>query len=82
MRISVKKILEPFFKKKAKDDILCIDLDDLNGYPSSFFEEAFGGIARIYKPADVLKSLQFQCTDNTLVINDLISYIKQERTKT
>ncbi len=73
------KVLEPFFKEKAEGDILEIDLNGLNGYPSSFFEEAFGGIARLYKQDDVLKSLRFICEDNPLFIDDLISYIKQER---
>ena len=75
------KVLEPFFKNKEKGDVLVIDLNDLNGYPSSFFEEAFGGIARLYKQEEVLKSLKFICTDNPLFIDDLISYIKQERAK-
>jgi len=73
------KVLEPFFKEKAEGDILEIDLNGLNGYPSSFFEEAFGGIARLYKQDDVLKSLRFICEDNPLFIDDLISYIRQER---
>ena len=73
------KILEPFFKNKNAGDVLEIDLNDLNGYPSSFFEEAFGGIARIFGQTDVLKSLKFVCEDNPLFIDDLISYIKQER---
>lgn len=74
-------VLEPFFKNKNSDDVLEINLNGLNGYPSSFFEEAFGGIARIYKQEDVLKSLKFYCEDNPLIIDDLISYIKQERSK-
>ena len=73
-----KKVLEPFFQTKKDGDKLIIDLDDLNGYPSSFFEEAFGGIARIYKPEEVIKSLKFSCTDDPLVVDDMISYINQE----
>lgn len=76
-----KTVLEPFFSQKKDGDILEIDLNDLNGYPSSFFEEAFGGIARIYKQDEVLASLKFNCDDNPLFIDDLISYIKQERAK-
>ena len=62
-------------------DLLIIDLDGLDGYPSSFFEEAFGGIARLYSPQDVLKSISFECSDNPLVIDDMISYINQEYAK-
>jgi hypothetical protein len=76
-----KKVLEPFFETKQDNDILQIDLNDLNGYPSLFFEEAFGGIARIFKQEDVLKSLRFICDDNPLFIDDLISYIRQEKAK-
>ena len=75
------KVLVPFFENKKEGDIMEIDLNGLNGYPSSFFEEAFGGIARIYSPKDVLRSLIFKCTDNPLFIEDLISYIKQDRAK-
>lgn len=75
------KVLEPFFKSRGHNDVLEIDLDGLNGYPSSFFEEAFGGIARKYKPNEVLKSLKFICNDNPLLPDDLNSYIKQERSK-
>ena len=74
-----KTVLEPFFNTKRKGDILSIDFNGLNGYPSSFLEEAFGGIARIYPIADVLGSMKFSCTENPLIVEDIISYIKQER---
>lgn len=75
------KVLEPFFNNKSEGDILEIDLNGLNGYPSSFFEEAFGGIARRFSQKEVLNSLRFICDDNPLFIDDLLSYIKQERAK-
>lgn len=73
-----KKILEPYFSTRKEGDFLTIDLDGLNGYPSSFFEEAFGGIARIVSPEIVLKTIRFVCTENPMVIDDMISYINQE----
>ncbi len=76
-----KKFLEPFFNSRKKDETLIIDLDGLNGYPSSFFEEAFGGIARLFSSETVLQSIRFVCNDNPMVIDDMISYINQEYAK-
>ena len=75
------KFLEPFFKTKKENSKLIIDLDGLSGYPSSFFEEAFGGIARIYSPQEVLDTIRFICNDNPIVIDEMISYINQEYAK-
>ena len=72
-------VLKPFFKNKTRNEKLIINLDGLNGYPSSFFEEAFGGIARDFSVEDTLNALDFECNDNPIFIEDIKSYIKQER---
>lgn len=43
---------------------LLIDLDDAPGYPSSFLEEAFGGLVRLkFSPEVIRKFLRFRVTD-------------------
>ena len=43
-----KKKLEPLFQDKNDNRKIIIELDGTFGYPTSFSEEAFGGLARIY----------------------------------
>ena len=52
--------LVPLFKEPSADEDILIDLDGTEGYPTSFLEEAFGGLARIFGAARVLKRLKFQ----------------------
>lgn len=76
------RFLIPFFNEKKNGDILEINLDGLNGYPSSFFEEAFGGLARFLKNIDlneIKNSLRIICTDVPLVESDIASYIDEGR---
>jgi len=51
-------------------DSLEIDLDDTEGYGSSFLEEAFGGLVRIerFDKAELLKRLSFNSSDETYII--------------
>jgi len=68
------ELLEPIFDKYDK---IIIDLDDLYGCPSSFREEAFGGLARKYKSSKkVLGKLEFICTDEPPLIDEIIKDIK------
>ncbi len=60
-------------------DKIIVDLDDLYGCPSSFREEAFGGLARIYPIKDVLKKLEFICTDEPPLIDEIHSDILEAR---
>lgn len=66
-----KEFLEPIFDKYQK---IIIDLDDLYGCPSSFREEAFGGLARIYGIQEVLDKLEFRTSD----FPNLIKAIREE----
>lgn len=67
------KFLVPAFNKYDK---IIINLDDIYGCPSSFREESFGGLARIYGSKNVLKKLEFICTDQPPLIDLIISDIK------
>lgn len=47
------KILEPkFFEAKENKEKLIINLDGVYGYPASFLDEAFGGLARKFPNED------------------------------
>ncbi len=53
--------LEPRFKEaKAQGKLLLVDLDGTAGYASSFLEEGFGGLARIYPIDEVLATVQIK----------------------
>lgn len=69
------QFLEPIFNDYEK---IIIDLDDLYGCPSSFREEAFGGLVRKLKvkPQVVLNKLSFISTDEPPLIDEIIKDIK------
>lgn len=67
------EFLEPIFNDYDK---IIIDLDDLYGYPSSFREEAFGGLAREFGKNAVLAKLEFICTDEPPIIDVIKNDIK------
>ena len=66
--------LEKFFTD-GSSEIVVLELDGTYGYPVSFLEEVFGGLARIYGSEAVLKRLQFISDEEPLLINEIISYI-------
>lgn len=69
-------LLEPkFLEAKNNGEKLLINLDGGYGYPTSFLEEAFGGLARKYNPGDVLKVLDFVSEDEPSLVNDIKNYI-------
>lgn len=53
-----------------------IDLDGVFGYPTSFLEEAFGGLARIYSPSKVLKAFSFSSDEWPSTIEEIIEDIE------
>lgn len=61
-------------------DKIIINLDGTEGYPTSFSEEAFGGLARIYPIDDVLNKLEFISDEEPDLIDEIIKYIKEART--
>lgn len=74
-------ILLPKFKECYNDDKIIIDLDGGYGYPSSFLEEAFGGLARIFLPEQVLAKLEFISTEEPSLIETIKNYIIRARAK-
>lgn len=73
-------VLRERFERALKESAkLQIDLDGGYGYATSFLEEAFGGLARIYDPALVLDTLLFKSSEEPYLIEDISSYIRRAR---
>ena len=72
-------ILEPSFKGLSDTDVLLIDMDGAFGYPISFLEEAFGGLARIYGPEEVLRKLRFKSSEEPSLIPNVERYIREAK---
>lgn len=78
----LQKSLLPKFKQALSENCkLLIDLDRTEGYATSFLEEAFGGLARLYESKTVLKVLEFKSDDEPLLIEEIITYIKEAKDK-
>lgn len=73
------KYLEPAFKKGNEEII--INLDGTFGFPPSFLEEAFGGLARIegIKKEDILKRLKFISNEEPFLITKICQYIEEAK---
>lgn len=56
-----------------------IDLDGAFGFPSSFLEEAFGGLARLYPANDILQKFIFKIEDEPRLKMTIIKYIVNAR---
>jgi hypothetical protein len=72
------KLLEPaFLQTEAENNQLEIQLDGVEfGYPTSFLEEAFGGLARLHGIERVQKRLVFVSNDEPLLIRQIERYIR------
>jgi hypothetical protein len=72
------RILEPrFLEAEGADEPLRVELDGVEfGYPTSFMEEAFGGLARKHGVDRVLTRLQFVSRDEPLLIQEVTRYIR------
>ena len=73
------KCLIPKFKSLKENQILLIDLDGAYGYPTSFLEEVFGGLARIFGPEIVLKMLSFKSDEEPSLIDEIKGYIENAK---
>ena len=73
------RLLRPrFLEAEASQTKLLIDLDGATfGYPTSFLEEAFGGLAREFGINRVLGVLEFQCSDEPMLSDEITRYIRE-----
>jgi uncharacterized protein DUF4325 len=83
---SGERFREEFLKPAlAAESGVTVDIDEVEGYGSSFLDEAFGGLVRegYFKAQDLEKKLQIKSSDPEYKIyNDLIwKYIKDAKPK-
>ena len=70
-------LLEPkYILARNSNQKLIINLDWAYGYPTSFLEEAFGGLARKYGSAEVADTLEFISEDEPSLIQEINGYIQ------
>ena len=67
--------LEPHFSNDTNSKIT-IDFDGSIGYATSFLEEAFGGLARMFGKDVCLARLHFVSEEDPLLIDEVKSYIE------
>ncbi len=70
------KFLEPHFQDESAEYKVRVILDGVEGYATSFLEEAFGGLARKYGKSWCLKRLEFISEEDKLLIDEIKGYIE------
>jgi hypothetical protein len=72
------RILIPKYDEALNsNDRILIDLDGCFGFPSSFLDEAFGGLARKKNNKDVLSIFEFKSEDEPSLINVIKKYVQE-----
>lgn len=75
-------ILIPKFKEAIESDsYLTVDLDGTLGYGTSFLEEVFGGLARVFSVNEVQKRIKIISTEEDYLIDDINEYIRDAKGK-
>lgn len=72
----LEKFLVPLFADDKANETIRIVLDGSYGYPSSFLEEAFGGLARRFGVGRVLKMLEFVSNEEPMLVEEIRNYIE------
>lgn len=72
-----KEKLEPVFRNKEDQEIVELYLDGAEGYPSSFLEEAFGGLVRAVGDKEEIKKRLKLNSENKVLINEIKNYIEK-----
>jgi hypothetical protein len=68
--------LKPAFENLKAGEKLLIDFDGAYGYPTSFLEEVFGGLARIFGVEEVLEKLEFKSNEEPSLVDEVKGYIR------
>jgi hypothetical protein len=75
--------LQPRFQEALDvNATLVVILDGAKGYGTSFLEESFGGLAREYGAAAVLKHLEVISEDEPYLVDDIRTYIDEANAET
>lgn len=70
--------LQPMFEQAVKLNVaLLVDLDGVEGYATSFLEEAFGGLARSYGRDLVEKHIQLKSNDVKAFADEVWEYVRE-----
>jgi STAS-like domain of unknown function (DUF4325) len=72
-----RKFLERHFQDKFAEYKVRVILDGVEGYATSFLEEAFGGLARKYGIANCMNRLEFISEEDGLLIDEIKGYIEE-----
>ena len=75
-------MLMPLFEDDADNREILIDLDGAEGYPSSFLEEAFGGLARMVGAKKVKELIAFKTTEFDYLVPKIDEFISRCETIT
>lgn len=72
------KLLYPKYVEAIESgEKLQVNLDGCYGYPSSFVDEAFGGLARQLKRRDILDNMEVISNDEPGILDDIKKYIAE-----
>jgi hypothetical protein len=71
------KYLEPYFKDPSDIRKIRVIFDGTAGYPTSFLEEAFGGLVRIYGYTNTTRRLEFVSDEDAVLIADIKKYMRE-----
>lgn len=69
-------LLDLLKKAQEQNTTILIDFDGGYGYPTSFLEEAFGGLVRATKNKNISSIILFKSDEEPSLINEVESYIK------
>lgn len=75
-------LIPKFDEAVKKNEKLTIDFDGTFGYPTSFLEEAFGGLKEKYDKDLILNTLVFISNDEPGLIDEVKGYITSNERKT
>ena len=74
------EFLWPMYERYEKTgECNIIDLDGVFGYPTSFLEEAFGGLARVLSPERVKEAFTFESLEQPGIIEEIYSDINNAK---
>lgn len=72
---------EWLLKELSRDHELEVNLDDTEGFGSSFLEEAFGGLVREGVSMEIIKGIKFVSDEEPELIEEIQEYIDDELAK-
>ena len=78
----LEEVLRPAYAQAVKEgSTLIVDLDGTEGYATSFLEATFGGLAREFDAAEILRVVTFKSDDEPYLIDEIKGYIADARKK-